>query len=274
MNVLKFTSRQVSSTRALSTKVAVVFSGCGVYDGTEITEGVSTLIHLSASNTPYKIYAPDANQMHVINHTTGDEQEETRNVLVESARIARGDVSPLSTLDPSNYSALIIPGGFGAAKNLSSFATEGPDMSVNEDLASVIAGFKDQQKPLGACCIAPTILARSIPSASLTVGQSSGSHEEWPYQVNCITRHLSQLQREIHQRASTGILNSSLCSSSQEAAGAIEAMGGKHVDTEIDGFHIDEDNKIVTSAAYMKNATPLEVHESVGLMVKKVLSLI
>ena len=238
MLALRSSMRRFSS--ASSNKVAVVFSGCGVYDGTEITEAVSTLIHLSASNTAYKIYAPDAPQMHVVDHMSGEEQEESRNVLKESARIARGDVSPLSALDPSAYSALIIPGGFGAAKNLSSFATEGPDMTVNPDLAAAIGGFRDQGKPLGACCIAPTILARTVPSASLTVGQSSGSEDVWPY---------------------------------QGAAGAIEAMGGQHVDTEIDGFHVDEKNKIVTSAAYMKNATPSEAHNSVGLMVSKVLSL-
>lgn len=201
---------------------------------------MSTLIHLSATKTPYKIYAPDAEQMHVVDHTSGEEQGESRNALKESARIARGDVAPLSTLDPSAYSALIIPGGFGAAKNLSSFATDGPDMSVIPDLVAAISGFRDQGKPLGACCIAPTILAKTVPSASLTVGQSSGSEDVWPY---------------------------------QGAAGAINAMGGKHVDTEIDGFHVDEANKIVTSAAYMKNATPSEVHNSVGLLVSKIVSL-
>ncbi|GMI30503.1 hypothetical protein TrRE_jg11749, partial [Triparma retinervis] len=103
-------------------KVALILSGCGVYDGSEATEAVSALIHLSAAKAKVTCYAPDKDQMHVVNHTNGEEMPEKRNVLVESARIARGAVSPLASLDSSSYDALVVPGGFGAAKNLSSFA--------------------------------------------------------------------------------------------------------------------------------------------------------
>ncbi|GMH81218.1 hypothetical protein TL16_g08861 [Triparma laevis f. inornata] len=213
--------RAFSSSSSSKPNVAVILSGCGVYDGTEVTEGVSTLIHLSSANALFTCYAPDKDQMHAVDHTCGEEHAATRNVLVESARIARGVVSPLASLDASKYSALVIPGGFGAAKNLSSFAVDGPDMTVDPDLAKVIKGFRSENKPIGMCCIAPTIAAKMIPNAKLTVGQSSGPEEMWPH---------------------------------SGAAGSCEAMGATHVDTEIDGVCIDSDNKLVTSAAYMKNA--------------------
>ena len=144
----------------------------------KVTEGVSTLIHLSShADTTVQCYAPDKMQMHAINHTNGEEHDTNRNVLVESARIARGAVSPLAALDSSNYSALVIPGGFGAAKNLSSFAVDGADMTVDPDLVTIIDSFRSESKPIGMCCIAPIIAAKTIPNAKLTVGQSSGPEE-------------------------------------------------------------------------------------------------
>jgi len=150
---------------------AVVLSGCGVYDGAEIHEATLTLLAIHQIGAEYQVFAPNINQHHVINHMTGEVTNETRNVLVESARIARGNAKPLSDYDPDNYDALIFPGGFGAAKNLSDFAFKGAGMMVNEEVKRAIIKTHQKGKPIGALCIAPVILARLINAADLTIGQ-------------------------------------------------------------------------------------------------------
>src|SRR5690348_13256416 len=120
--------------------VAVIMSGCGKYDGSEIQEAVSILIHLSRNAIPYRCFAPDVPQVDVINHATGKPAPsgQTRNMLVESARISRGEITPLSKLDPTEFGALVLPGGFGAAKNLCNFASAGAECEVAPDVANVL----------------------------------------------------------------------------------------------------------------------------------------
>ncbi|XP_012926823.1 ES1 protein homolog, mitochondrial isoform X2 [Heterocephalus glaber] len=131
-------------------RVALVLSGCGVYDGTEIHEASAILVHLSRGGAEVQIFAPDVPQMHVIDHTKGQPSEgESRNVLTESARIARGKISSLAQLSAANHDAAIFPGGFGAAKNLSTFAVDGKDCRVNEDVARVLREFHAAGKPIG-----------------------------------------------------------------------------------------------------------------------------
>lgn len=142
------------------TKVAVVLAGCGVYDGAEINEAVLTLLSLEQQGAEYQCYAPDIAQMHVINHLTGEVAEgETRNVLVEAARIARGNVLALSEASASNYDALLVPGGFGAAKNLSNFAVAGDQMEVESSFLKLARDFHAAGKPVGLICIAPVMAA-------------------------------------------------------------------------------------------------------------------
>ena len=149
--------------RYFSTRTAVVFSGCGVYDGTECTEGVATLVALSRAGSEIKCFAPDADQLHVIDHTKGEPMEgETRNVMVESARISRGEMTPLSQLSVSDFDAVIFPGGFGAAKNLSDFGVVGPDMQVIPDVNRVIHEAVAAKTPLGICCISPVLAAKVL----------------------------------------------------------------------------------------------------------------
>lgn len=119
-------------------RAAVVFHGNGVYDGTETTEAVSLLVGLSRIGAEVQIYAPDRPQAHVVNHLNGEEQPNARNVLEESARIARGNIKALSELKASDYDALLIPGGFGAAKNLCTFGFDGDKMTVHEDIENVL----------------------------------------------------------------------------------------------------------------------------------------
>lgn len=142
------------------TKVAVILSGCGVFDGSEVHESVLTLLALDSRDIDYQCFAPDINQHHVINHLTQEEMKETRNVLIESARIARGEVKPLEELQAEQFNACVIPGGFGAAKNLCDFALKGPDMTVNPTLKQKLQAFKDSQKPIAFLCIAPTMIPK------------------------------------------------------------------------------------------------------------------
>lgn len=138
-------------------KVAVILAGCGVYDGSEIHESVLTLLRIEQNNASYQCMAPNIQQMHVINHLKGEEASESRNVLVEAARIARGNILDLAEAIPDDYDALIIPGGFGAAKNLSNFAVEGANCSVNEDVAHFTRAMHTAGKPVGLICIAPAM---------------------------------------------------------------------------------------------------------------------
>jgi len=153
------------------TNIAVLLSGCGVFDGAEIQESVLTLLAIQRAGARYQCFAPDMDQHHVINHMTGDEMDETRNVMVEASRIARGDIKPLSQYSPADYDALILPGGFGAAKNLSSFAFDGADCSVQEDVQMAIRNSQLAEKPIGALCIAPAVLAKVLRGVTLTIGQ-------------------------------------------------------------------------------------------------------
>ncbi|MGE5518093.1 MAG: isoprenoid biosynthesis glyoxalase ElbB [Bacteroidota bacterium] len=154
---------------------AVVLSGCGVYDGAEIHEAVLTLLAIDRAGGTYQCFAPDIAQMHVVNHLTGEETADSRNVLVEAARIARGAIKPLSALDAAAFAALIFPGGFGVAKNLCSFAQDGPECSVNPDTERAIRAMRAANKPIGALCIAPAVLARVLGEVDLTIGTDAGT---------------------------------------------------------------------------------------------------
>ncbi|SCA56459.1 isoprenoid biosynthesis protein with amidotransferase-like domain [Candidatus Terasakiella magnetica] len=157
------------------TKVAVVLSGCGVFDGAEIHESVLTLLAIERAGASYQCFAPDMEQHHVINHMTGDEMDEKRNVLVESSRIARGDIKPLAEYKADEFDALVLPGGFGAAKNLSSFAFEGADCTVNGDVETALKATRTAAKPIGALCISPAVLAKVFGDVTLTIGQDEGT---------------------------------------------------------------------------------------------------
>ena len=156
-------------------KFAVILAGCGVYDGAEIQEATLTLLAICKAGAEYVIYAPDILQHHVINHLTGEEMPEKRNVLVESARIARGKIIPLSQFDASRVDALIFPGGFGAAKNLCDWAFKGDDCQVNPDVEKAVKAMFQMKKPIGAMCIAPVILAKLFSDTNLTTGKDRSS---------------------------------------------------------------------------------------------------
>lgn len=216
------------------TKVAVILSGCGVYDGSEIYESTITLLALDQAGVKYQCMAPNIDQMHVINHLTGEEAaNETRNVLVEAARLARGEIIDLAEANASDYDALIIPGGFGAAKNLSNFAVKGAEMSINDDVAQFVKTIHGQGKPVGLVCIAPTMVP-------LLFGEGT--------------------QCTIGSEA--------------DVAGAIKTMGGQHVACAVEDIVVDEAKKVVTTPAYMLAGRISEAAAGINKLVDKVLSLV
>lgn len=159
-------------------KFAVILSGSGVFDGAEIHEATMTLYAIAKNNSEYEIFAPDINQHHVINHLNGEEINQTRNVLVESARIARGNIKKLKEFEASDFDAVIFPGGFGVAKNLSDFAFKGADCTVIDEVKEVITSMYKQNKPIGALCISPAIVAKVLEGAEVTIGEDKNTAEQ------------------------------------------------------------------------------------------------
>lgn len=217
----------------MSKKVAVVLSGCGVFDGAEIHESVITLLRLDQQGAEVQCFAPDVAQMHVVNHLTGEVSEgESRNVLVEAARIARGEVADLATADASQFDALIAPGGFGAAKNLCDFAVKGAEMTVNADFFKFAQAVREQNKPVGLLCIAPAMTGKIFGTgASCTIGTDA------------------------------------------DTAAAIEATGAVHCDRAVEDICVDEANKLVTTPAYMLAGRISEAAAGINRLVDKVLEL-
>ena len=214
-------------------KIAVVLAGCGVYDGAEVNEAVLTLLSLEQQGASYQCFAPDIEQMHVINHLTGEPVPgETRNVLVEAARIARGNVQDLAQLDVAQFDGLLVPGGFGAAKNLCNFAVAGADMVVQPDFLRIARAFHQAGKPIGLICIAPVM-------AAAICGQGS--------------------QCTIGNDADT--------------AAAIEAMGGKHLACPVSEARVDTERKLVTTPAYMLAGGVAEAYSGISKCVAQVLAL-
>lgn len=156
-------------------KIAVVLSGCGNKDGAEIHESTLTLLAIHKLGADYQCFAPDISQHHVLNFITGEEMNEQRNVLIESARIARGDIKDLKLFNASEFEALIFPGGLGAAKNLSTYAFDGPDCTINNDVECAVREMHAAGKPIGALCIAPVILAKVLGEGEMTVGQDAST---------------------------------------------------------------------------------------------------
>lgn len=151
-------------------KVLVILSGCGVNDGSEIHEAVCALLHLDRHTATVTCAAPNVKQMHVVDHLAGQPTDEHRNVLVESARIARGNISDLAQVDGAAFDAVVLPGGFGAAKNLCTFAVDGADCTVNEDVSRVLREAADAGRPIGLICISPVIGAKLFGGCTVTIG--------------------------------------------------------------------------------------------------------
>jgi enhancing lycopene biosynthesis protein 2 len=218
----------------MSKKVGVILSGCGVYDGAEIHESVVTLLAIDRSGAEAVICAPNIPQMHVVNHLTGEVDESAaRNVLEESARIARGAIKDVKDVSADDLDALILPGGFGAAKNLCDFAVKGAECVVNPEVARLVRAVHEQGKPLAAVCIAPALLAKVLggEGPELTIGTDTGT------------------------------------------ADALEAMGAAHVQCPVTEFVVDRERKLITSPAYMLAQNISEAAEGIEGTVKALLEM-
>lgn len=221
----------------MAKRIGVILSGCGVYDGSEIHEAVITLLAIDRSGAEAVCMAPDIPQMHVVNHLLGTPAEgESRNVLVESARIARGNIKDLATVQSSDIDALILPGGFGAAKNLCDFAIAGADCSVNEEVARLIKQMHAAKKPIAAVCIAPAVLSRVLGKEKLVHSLTIGTDEE--------------------------------------TAAAMGKMGTSHIKCPVREFVIDRENKLVSSPAYMLAGSISEAAEGIEKTVQALITLI
>jgi len=217
-------------------KVGVLLSGCGVNDGAEIHESVITMLALDRAGAEMVLMAPNIDQMHVVNHYTGQEMDEYRNVLVESSRIARGNIKDMAEISANDMDALIIPGGFGVAKNLCDYAMAGPDCSINPDVYRLISELKLLNKPIGAICIAPAMMAKILgeldESANMTIGSDETTSKD------------------------------------------IEAMGSIHVECNVSEMVVDEGKNLVTTPAYMEAKTIKDAADGIEKLVKQVLSMI
>ena len=160
-----------------SMKFAVVLAGCGVYDGAEIHEAVMTLLAISKNKGTYQVFAPNVMQYHVINHISGDVMKESRNVMVESARIARGKIKPLIDYNPKDFDALVFPGGFGVAKNLCSYAFDGSEMKIDRVVEKAIKETHSAGKPIGALCISPVLVTKILGNVEVTIGNDKKTAE-------------------------------------------------------------------------------------------------
>jgi len=217
-------------------QIAVVLSGCGYLDGAEIRESVATLWALSQHEVGVTIFAPDEPQVVVTNHYTGKATGDTRNVLVEAARIARGKIEPLSLLPDHDYDALVMPGGFGVAKNLCTFASEGAKGSViYKELQNDITRMHADGRPIGAICIAPALIGLALKGKKLelTLGADGNEAEE------------------------------------------MRKLGHTYFVTKPNEIHIDVKNKIVTTPAYMYDDAPInEVFEGIKKLADEVVAMI
>lgn len=216
-------------------KIGVVLSGCGYLDGTEIQESVVTLLAIDRAGAEAICMAPDIAQMHVIDHRTGREMPETRNVLTESARITRGDIQDVKAADPDDLDALIFPGGYGAAKNLCNFAVKGDNCQVNPDIAKLVRSMMDVRKPIGVICIAPALMAK--------VAQENGD----------------QVKLTIGNDG--------------EISSALQKMGVEHIDTKVSDIVVDEAHRIVSTPAYLLGQRVSEVAEGIEKLVKAVMDM-
>jgi len=212
--------------------IAVILSGCGVYDGSEVHEAVLTFLAIEQQGAKYNCFAPNITQHHVINHLNGEvNKDESRNVLVEAARINRGDVEDLNELREKDFSAIIFVGGFGAAKNLSSFALNNDNYNVNEQVLITAQAFAKADKPAGYMCISPALLPLVYPEGVKgTIGKTS------------------------------------------DTSALISAKGLEHVACGVGDVVIDEVHKVVTTPAYMLADSISEAATGINKLVKYVIA--
>ena len=225
-------------------KIGILLSGSGVYDGAEIQESVLTMLAIEELGATYQCISINKPQKHVINHLTGEKMPEERNMKIESARIARGDVADISDMSPSVLDALVLPGGFGAAKNFTSWAFNGPEGDILPEVKLLIVNMVNAGKPVCGLCVSPVAIAKALEGSAikpvLTLGSSA---EESPYDINGFHAGLN-------------------------------ATGAEVVEKTVSEIQVDKDHKIVTAPCYMMNATITEIRNNIKSAIQQTIDLV
>ncbi len=225
-------------------KIGILLAGSGVYDGSEIQEAVLAMLAIKEAGADYQCIALNKNQHHVINHLTGEEMNETRNMKVEAARIARGDVADINDMNPAILDALVLPGGFGAAKNLSNWAFEGPNGSIAPEVKLLIVNMVNAGKPVCGLCVSPVLIAKALEGSAIHPNLTMGSSKEKsPYDIN-----------SFHDGVTT--------------------TGATVAEKTIREVLVDKQNKIVTAPCYMMDANILEIRNNIKTAIEKTIALI
>jgi enhancing lycopene biosynthesis protein 2 len=214
-------------------KIGILISGCGVYDGAEIQEVVLTLLAIEEIGAEAVCISIDEAQHHVVNHLTGEEMPETRNMMTEAARIARGKVTEIGQISPSDIDGLVIPGGFGSAKNFSKWAFEGPQGDINPKVKLMIVNMINVGKPIAALCVSPVVVAKALEGSSIKPQLTIGSDKEAsPYDITAFT-------------------------------GGLESTGATTTMKTVREILIDKENKIITAPCYMMEASILDIRKNI-----------
>jgi enhancing lycopene biosynthesis protein 2 len=225
-------------------KIGVLLSGCGVYDGAEIQEAVLTLLAIQEAGAEAICLSVNANQHHVVNHLTGEVMPESRNMIVEAARIARGSVHEVSSYDSSQLDAVVIPGGFGSAKNFTSWAFDGPDGTILPEIQEFIKKCISDKKPIAALCVSPVVLALALKHSDVQSTMTLGTDKEKsPYDISAFSGGLTQTG--VHAEMKT-----------------------------IREISVDQNLKIVSAPCYMMDATIVEIRNNIQQAVKALIELI
>lgn len=222
-------------------KIGVLLSGCGVYDGAEIQESVLAMLAIKEQGADYICISIDKNQHHVIDHTKGEEMNESRNMLIESARIARGDVKNINDISPADIDGLLIPGGFGSAKNFTSWAFDGPNSELLPEVKLLLVNMVNVGKPIAALCVSPVVLAKAFEGSDISPKMTMGTvNDKSEYDIDGFSQ-------------------------------GIESTGAKAEMKSIHEIAYDEENKIISAPCYMMETDILGVRESSALAVKKLI---
>ena len=225
-------------------KIGVLLSGCGVYDGAEIQETIFALLAIEELGAEGVCLSVNKNQHHVVNHLTGEEMPESRNMLVEAARIARGAVHDISTFDVSTLDALVIPGGFGSAKNFTTWAFEGPNGSILPEIKELIQQCISDKKPIAALCVSPVIVGLALNQSDLQATMTLGTDKEKsPYEINAFSSGLSQTGVQVEMKT-------------------------------IREIAVDEKLKIVSAPCYMMDASIMEIRTNIQQAMQALIQLI
>ena len=214
-------------------KIGVLLSGCGVYDGAEIQEAVLTLLAIEEIDAEAICISIDKEQYHVVNHLNGQEMDESRNMLIESARIARGNIQDINNIDPADIDALVIPGGFGSAKNFTKWAFSGPEGDILPEVKLLLVNMINIGKPIAALCVSPVVMAKALEGSSINPNLTIGSkNDPSPYDI-------------------------------EEFSKGLQSVGMRTENKSVKEILVDRNNKIITAPCYMMEANIVEIRENI-----------